>query len=69
MEKNKEIKNVIAETYAGDMAEVIENDKGGLVKKSFMGRKSTKRRRKIYLQNQRKINSLCLLVFCFYLLL
>ena len=31
--EDKKIKNVIAETYAGDMAEIIENDKKGLVKK------------------------------------
>lgn len=33
MEKDNEIKKVVAETYTGDMAEVIESDKEGLVKK------------------------------------
>jgi len=37
MEKDKEIKNVVAETYAGDMAEVIGNDTEGLVKKIIHG--------------------------------
>ncbi|MBU0999115.1 hypothetical protein KKG24_02280 [Patescibacteria group bacterium] len=37
MEKNNEIKNTIVETYAGDMAEVIENDKEGLIKKIIHG--------------------------------
>lgn len=37
MEKDNEIKHNIAHTYAEDMAEVIEGDKSGLVKKIIQG--------------------------------
>ena len=37
MDKDGKIKNAAVETYAGDMAEVIENDTGGLVKKIIHG--------------------------------
>lgn len=36
-EKEKDIKHVAVETYAEDMAKVIENDKSGLVKKIIEG--------------------------------
>ena len=37
MEKDNKIKNVIVETYAEDMAKVLENDTEGLVKKIIHG--------------------------------
>jgi hypothetical protein len=37
MEQDKEIKNRIVETYAGDMAEVIENNEEGPIKKIIYG--------------------------------
>ncbi|MDD5720921.1 MAG: hypothetical protein PHT16_00510 [Candidatus Pacebacteria bacterium] len=37
MEKNKKIENKIVETYAEDMAEVLKNDREGLVKKMIHG--------------------------------
>lgn len=33
MEPEKKVQKMVVETYADDMAEVIENDKGGLIKK------------------------------------
>ncbi len=37
MEQDKKIKNIIAETYAEDMAKILENDTAGLVKKIIHG--------------------------------
>ena len=37
MEKDKKIEHKIVQTFAGDMAEVIENDKEGLIKKIIHG--------------------------------
>ncbi|MEK7471177.1 MAG: hypothetical protein AAB623_00810 [Patescibacteria group bacterium] len=37
MEKDKKIEHKIVETYARDMAEVLENDKAGLIKKIIHG--------------------------------
>ena len=36
MEQDKKIKNIIAETYAEDMAKILENDTAGLVKKIIL---------------------------------
>ena len=46
MKQDNEIKNKITQTYAQDMAKVIEDDKGGLIKKIIHGeeeRESQKR--------------------------
>ena len=37
MDQNKEIKNKVVETYAEDMARVIGDNKGGLIKKIIHG--------------------------------
>ncbi|MFH1200974.1 MAG: hypothetical protein V1484_01445 [bacterium] len=68
MEKNKEIKNVIAETYAGDMAEVIENDKGGLVKKIIHGEEKHEEEKK-NLSPESKKNKLLMFVSILFLLI
>lgn len=46
MEKNNEIKNKFVKTYAEDMAEVIENDREGLIKKIIHGEEEHEKERK-----------------------
>jgi len=46
MEKDNEIKSKFVETYAGDMVEVIENDKEGLIKKVIYGEEENEKEKK-----------------------
>ena len=60
-EKNNEIKNRIVETYAEDMAEVIGNDKEGLVKKIIHGEEEHEEEKK-HLSPESKENKLFMFV-------
>ncbi len=46
MDKEKNIKKIVAETYAEDMAKVLENDKEGLVKKIIHGEEEHEQEKK-----------------------
>ena len=61
MEKENEIKNVAAQTYTGDMAEVLENDTEGLVKKIIQEAEGEEREKK-NLSPQSKKNKFFMLI-------
>jgi len=69
VKQDNETKDVIVETYAEDMAKVLENDKSGIIRKIiYEEEKHEIEKRNLSPQSQKKINFLCLQVcYSFYL--
>ena len=68
MERNKKIEYKIAQTYAEDIAKVIENDKGGLVK-TIIHEKEEREIKKRNMSPESKKNKLFMLLSLFFILL
>jgi len=77
MEQDEKIKNVAVETYAGDMAEVLKSDTGGLVKKIIRGEEESEmekinfspesRKNKIFMFTSLLLLAFALSILSFYL--
>ena len=68
MEKDKKLEHKIVETYAGDMAEVLENDREGLVKKIIHGEEKREEEKK-NLSPKSKQNRLFMIVGILFIML
>lgn len=65
MDKEEKIKNKVIQTYAEDMAFVIENDKEGLVRKIIHGEEQRENEKKNLSPNSQKNKLLIILSLCF----
>jgi hypothetical protein len=61
MEKNEKVENTIVQTYADDVAKVIENDAGGMIKKIIHGEEEHEAEKK-NLSPESKKNKLFMLI-------